>query len=75
MKANVIATAAGNLINTIPIGAVTSNQGISNISSVSATLAATGTADLGITKTDGVASATPGGTVTYIDGYQQFRTQ
>ena len=65
LKANVVATAAGNLINTIPIGAVTSNQGISNISSVSATLAATGTADLGITKNDGVTTATPGGSVTY----------
>lgn len=66
---NVVANAAGNLTNTLPIGSFTSAQGTSNIDPVSATLTSAGTADLSVTKTDNVATATAGGVVTYIVTY------
>ncbi|MEO7432027.1 MAG: hypothetical protein ABIR62_08380 [Dokdonella sp.] len=65
IKLNVVAMAAGNLINTLPAGAVTNTQGVSNLSPVSATLASTGTANLAITKTDGRVQAIAGSSVTY----------
>ena len=65
LTVNVVANASGNLTNTLGAGAFTSAQGVTNPQAASATLAATGVADLAITKTDGVASVTPGTTTTY----------
>ena len=65
LTVNVRANAGGNLINRLGAGAFTSAQGVSNTQGVEATLASTGNADLRVTKTDGVATATPGGTTTY----------
>ena len=62
---SVVANASGNLINTLPAGAFTSAQGVSNPLPALATLAATGSADLQVTKTDGVVSVAPGTTTTY----------
>jgi len=62
---NVVTNASGNLTNTLGAGAFTSAQGVTNPLPASATLAATGVADLAITKTDGVATVTPGSTTTY----------
>lgn len=66
---DVVANAAGNLTNTLPIGSFTSAQGTNNIAPVSATLTSAGTADLSVTKTDNVATATAGGIVTYTVTY------
>ncbi len=65
LRFNVVANVAGNLINTLPASAFSSAQHVTNPLPASATLTATGSADLSITKTDGTASATPGGTTTY----------
>ena len=65
IQVNVVANASGNLINTFGAGTFTSAQGVTNPLPASATLSATGSADLGITKTDGTATATPGTTTTY----------
>ena len=65
VQVNVVANAAGNLINPLAAGAFTSAQGVTNPLPASATLAATGVANLGITKTDGVASVVPGTSTTY----------
>jgi uncharacterized repeat protein (TIGR01451 family) len=65
LTVNVVATAAGNLINSLPADLLTSSQGITNILPVSATLAATGTADLSISKDDHVTTVNAGGTTTY----------
>jgi len=62
---HVVANSSGNLIDTLPAGAFISAQGVTNPLAASATLSATGTADLTITKTDGVVSVTPGLTTTY----------
>ncbi|MCC6194444.1 MAG: DUF11 domain-containing protein, partial [Burkholderiales bacterium] len=68
INVTVRATAAGNLINTIPPNAVTSAQGVTNPLLGSATLAATGLVNLNVTKTNGQSSLTPGGTTTYTIG-------
>ena len=65
LSVRVVGTIAGNLIDTIPPGAINSAQGVSNPLQGTATLSVTGTVNLSITKTDGVASAIPGGTTTY----------
>ncbi len=62
---SVVANASGNLINTLPAGAFTSAQSVSNPLPALATLAATGSADLQVTKTDGVVNVAPGTTTTY----------
>ncbi|MEO8346301.1 MAG: hypothetical protein ABI607_11465, partial [Betaproteobacteria bacterium] len=64
----VSAMVSGNLINNIPPGTVTSAQGVTNPLQGTATLAATGTVKLTVTKTNGVSSITPGGTTTYTMG-------
>ena len=61
-------TVSGNLINNIPPSAVSSTQGVTNPLQGTATLAATGTIKLTVTKTNGVASVVPGGTTTYTIG-------
>jgi len=61
----VVANASGNLTDTLPVGAFTSAQGVTNPLAAQATLAATGSADLSITKTDGVASVVPGTSTIY----------
>ena len=68
LSVTVRATASGFLINTIPPNAVSSAQGVSNPLLGSATLGATGTVNLTVTKTNGVTSVTPGGTTTYTIG-------
>lgn len=65
LKVNVVGTAAGNLINTIAAGAFTSLQGVTNSAPATATLQATGTANLGITKTDGRTQVATGTSTTY----------
>jgi len=65
LTATVKATAAGNLINTVPAGIVTSAQNVTNSQPAVATLASSGTAFLSIAKSDGVTAVTPGGTTTY----------
>lgn len=50
----VIATVAGSLTNTIPAGSFVSDQKLSNLQPVSASLLSLGTADLYVTKTDNV---------------------
>ncbi|HEY8242246.1 MAG TPA: IPTL-CTERM sorting domain-containing protein [Casimicrobiaceae bacterium] len=65
IQVTVRATAAGNLINQIAAGALTSAQGVSNIDPVAATLASTGLANLSVTKTDGVTQVAAGATTTY----------
>ncbi len=68
LAVTVKATASGYLINTLPPGGVSSAQGVSNPLLGSATLGATGTIKLTVTKTNGVSSVTPGGTTTYTIG-------
>jgi uncharacterized repeat protein (TIGR01451 family) len=68
LSVHVVANVAGNLINTIPASSISSAQGVTNPLQGTATLAATGTIRLTITKTDGVASAIPGSTTTYTIG-------
>ena len=60
LSVRVVANIAGNLIDTIPAAAISSTQGVTNPLQGTATLAATGTVNLTITKTDGVASVVPG---------------
>jgi uncharacterized repeat protein (TIGR01451 family) len=68
LTVTVRAAASGNLINSIAPGAVTSAQGVANPLQGTATLAATGSINLNVTKTNGVTSLTPGGTTTYTIG-------
>ncbi len=65
LAVTVRANVSGNLINTIPPGAIASAQGVTNPLQGTATLAATGVVNLNITKTDGVVSVIPGGATTY----------
>jgi uncharacterized repeat protein (TIGR01451 family) len=65
LKVNVVGTAAGNLINSIPANALTSVQNVTNSAPTTATLAVSGTANLGITKTDGVTQIATGTTRAY----------
>jgi uncharacterized repeat protein (TIGR01451 family) len=65
LSVKVSTTAAGNLVNSVSANNVTSAQGVTNLADVSATLAATGNADLTISKDDGVAQVIAGGTTTY----------
>ena len=59
------ALAAGNLINQVPAGAVTTNQAITNLEPVAATVTSTGLSMLSVTKTDGITQMRPDGTTTY----------
>ncbi len=68
LSVRVVANIAGNLIDTVPAAAITSAQGVTNLLQGTATLAATGTVNLTISKTDGVAAIVPGGTTTYTIG-------
>ncbi len=65
LSVNVKATSAGNLVNTIAAGTLTTNTGSTNPALSTATLTATGSADLSITVTDGVTQVATGGTTTY----------
>jgi len=65
LDVDVVASFAGNLTNTLPIGSLTTTEGPTNTSSVSATLTASGNGDLSVTKSDGVTSVTAGTSVTY----------
>ncbi|MFO1305774.1 MAG: hypothetical protein U1F54_18760 [Burkholderiales bacterium] len=68
VNVNVRANSAGNLINTLNPGAVTSNQGVTNPLLGSATLASTGAINLSVTKTTNVVPLVPGGTTSYTVG-------
>ena len=59
------ALAAGNLINQVPAGALTSTQNVTNIEPVAATVTSTGLSHLTVTKTDGITRMRAGGTTTY----------
>ncbi|HEY7945643.1 MAG TPA: hypothetical protein VIH15_14160 [Casimicrobiaceae bacterium] len=65
LSVRVVANIAGNLIDTVPAAVVVSTQGVMNPLQGTATLAATGTVNLTISKTDGVTTVIPGGTTTY----------
>ena len=65
IEVNTQALAAGNLINQVPAGALTSTQLITNAEPVAATVTSTGLSHLTVTKTDGIASMRPDGTTTY----------
>ena len=65
IQVHVVANASGNLIDTLGSGLFKSAQGVTNPLPALATLAATGSADLSVTKTDGVASVVPGTSTTY----------
>ncbi len=65
LSVRVVANIAGNLIDTVPAAVVVSTQGVTNPLQGTATLAATGTVNLTISKTDGVTTVIPGGTTTY----------
>ncbi|MGH8850912.1 MAG: beta strand repeat-containing protein [Casimicrobiaceae bacterium] len=68
LSVRVVANIAGNLIDTIPAAAIVSVQGISNALQGTATLAATGTVNLTISKSDGVTTVVPGTATTYTIG-------
>jgi uncharacterized repeat protein (TIGR01451 family) len=59
------ALAAGNLINQVPAGALTTTQNVSNLEPVAATITSTGLSHLTISKDDGVTEIKAGGTTTY----------
>jgi uncharacterized repeat protein (TIGR01451 family) len=59
------ALAAGNLINQVPAGALTSTQNITNVEPVAATVTSTGLSHLTVTKTDGITQMRPDGLTTY----------
>ncbi|WP_354447488.1 beta strand repeat-containing protein [Ottowia thiooxydans] len=65
LAVNVRANDAGNLINVVPANNLVTNQGPSNPDPVSATLSATGSGDLSVTKTDNVSTVTAGSSTTY----------
>ncbi len=65
IQVHVVANASGNLIDTLGPGLFTSAQGVTNPLTASATLAATGSADMQVTKTDGVVNVVPGTSTTY----------
>ena len=59
------ALAAGNLINQVPAGALTSTQNITNLEPVAATVTSTGLAHLTVSKDDGITELKAGGATTY----------
>ncbi|HVJ74865.1 MAG TPA: hypothetical protein VNB03_12640, partial [Casimicrobiaceae bacterium] len=59
------AVAAGNLINQVPSGALTSTQNFTNVEPVAATVTSTGLSHLTISKDDGITQLKAGGTTTY----------
>ncbi len=65
IEVDVTANFAGNLTNTLPIGTATSAENITNSNNSVATLTLLGTSDLQVTKTNGTATVTAGGTTTY----------
>lgn len=65
LAVDVTPTAIGNFVNILPIGSLTSSQGISNTNAAVATLTSNGTADISISKDDGVASLVAGTATTY----------
>ncbi len=65
LSVHVVGTISGNLINTVPPGSISDAQGVTNPLQGTATLAVTGSADLTITKDDGVTMVIPGDTTTY----------
>lgn len=65
LTVNVTSNFVGNLVNTIPAGSLTSNELITNTNQPEATLSIAGTADISVTKTDGVSSVIAGDSTTY----------
>lgn len=65
LSVDVVASYAGNLINNIPAGALTTTEGLKSPLPVSATITSTGTADPYVTKTRTSGSVTTGSSVTY----------
>lgn len=55
----------GTFVNILPEGRLTSDRGLSNSNTASATVTAAGNADLAITKDDGITAMVAGGTTTY----------
>jgi uncharacterized repeat protein (TIGR01451 family) len=66
LKVDVTSTFAGNLSNSLPVFAVTSNENVTNNNSAAVSLTLLGTSDLQVlSKDDGITTIAPGGTSTY----------
>jgi uncharacterized repeat protein (TIGR01451 family) len=66
LKVDVTSTFAGNLSNSLPVFAVTSNENITNNNSPAVSLTLLGASDLQVlSKDDGITTIAPGGTSTY----------
>lgn len=57
---DVTTTAIGTLRNVLPLGSLTSNQGVTNANTPEATLLSTGSADISVSKTSAAAQVTAG---------------
>jgi uncharacterized repeat protein (TIGR01451 family) len=66
LKVDVTSTFSGNLSNSLPVFAVTSNENITNNNSPAVSLTLLGASDLQVlSKDDGITTIAPGGTSTY----------
>ena len=65
LSVNVVASYAGNLINSIPANALTTTEGLKSPLPVSATITSTGTADPYVTKARSSGTVVAGSSVTY----------
>jgi uncharacterized repeat protein (TIGR01451 family) len=65
LAVDVTTSAIGSMTNTLLPNTLTSTQGQSNVNTASATLVSAGSADVGISKTDGVATMIAGNATTY----------
>ncbi len=65
LAVDVTTSGIGNYTNTLLVGALTSTQGVTSVNTSSATLVSSGSADVSVTKTDGVTSLIAGNTTTY----------
>ena len=65
LAVDVTTSAIGSMTNTLVPNTLTSTQGQSNVNTASATLVSAGSADVGITKSDGVTTMIAGNTTSY----------
>jgi uncharacterized repeat protein (TIGR01451 family) len=65
LAVDVTTSAIGSMTNTLLPNALTSTQGQSNVNTASATLVSAGSADVGVTKSDGVATMIAGNATSY----------
>ncbi len=65
LSVDVTTSAIGSMTNTLLPNTLTSTQGQSNVNTASATLVSAGSADVGVTKTDGVTTMIAGNATSY----------